>query len=168
MSNPIKEFLEMEKEAGIAQWWEKQPELLQRGAIAAGTFVAATAANEAYGAIKDAITRARGFKALMAHNPELAKQDRLKVQKLYNTLHTVSPDLAQDPLVANSWVNRMMYQEEYIDPKTLSDLAKAQGDMTRGRQLPDFPAAMMYMAGTDRVGTHPATILNPGVGNVRT
>lgn len=148
MSNPIKEFLQMEKVAAAPGWAsaakaEKElnvmsgkmnwGDLARRGAIAAGTFAVATGANEAYSAIKDAIGRSRGFKALMAHNPALAKQDAAKVHGIYNTLYQVSPDLARDPLVANSWVNRMMYQDEYVDPKTMSDLATAQDKMTSAR-----------------------------------
>jgi hypothetical protein len=68
---------------------------------------------------------------MVKHNPQLAKKNKKEVQTLYTTLHNISPDLAKDPVVANSWVNRMMYTDSYVDPKTISDLTSAQSKMQR-------------------------------------
>lgn len=130
MKDPVSEFLEIEKEADLSGVGG----FLGQMGIAAGTVAAGAVMNEVYHGIRNAIGRAQGFKRMMEHNPALMKQDRAKVQQIYNTLYTVSPDLAKDPLVSNSWVNRMMYQDEYIDPKTMSDLASAQKSMAEARR----------------------------------
>jgi len=127
MSDPVTEFLELEKRGGALGQFGGQL------ALATGTIAAGALANEVYRGIKNAVGRSRGFRQMMEYNPELAKEDRAKVQMIFNTLHNVSPDLAKDPLVANSWVKRMMYQDEYIDPKTMSDLATAQQRMGQSR-----------------------------------
>ena len=137
MGNPVDDFLEMEKRG--ANWGDA----FARVGATAATVGAGIVANEVYGAVKGAISKSRGFKAMMNYNPKLQKQDRAKVQAIYNTLHNASPDLARDPLVANSWVNRMMYQDEYIDPKTMSDLTSAQKNISQARKMPDFAQAML-------------------------
>lgn len=122
MRDPVTEFLDFEKQAG---WGE----FAGQAAVTAGLIGVGHVADEVYSRISNSIGKAQGFKRMLEHNPELAKEDRVKVQTLYNTLHNVSPSLARDPLVANSWVKRMMYQDEYVDPKTLSDLATAEQRM---------------------------------------
>lgn len=122
MSNPVTEFLNFEKQAG---WGE----FAGQAAVTAGLIGVGHIADEVYSRVNSAVGRAHGFKLMMEYNPELAKEDRNKIQTLYNTLHNVSPSLARDPLVANSWVKRMMYQDEYVDPKILSDLATAEQRM---------------------------------------
>ena len=125
MSNPVTEFLNFEKHGADPRW----AEFAGQAAITAGLIGAGHVADDVYGLIRNAIGKSRGFKGMMEYNPELAKEDRVKVQTLYNTLHHVSPSLARDPVVANSWVKRMMYQDEYVDPKILSDLATAEQRM---------------------------------------
>lgn len=138
MKNPVDEFLELDKNA--ASWGEFGGQL----ALGAGVAAVGALANEVYRGVSNAVGRSRGFKSMMAYNPSLEKEDRVRVQNLYNTLHNVSPDLARDPLVANSWVKRMMYQDEYVDPRTMSDLAAAQQRIgqSRGYGL-DFQSAGM-------------------------
>jgi len=137
MTDPLTEFLEHEgvtKEAGLAQTWERLPSLARAAIGTAGVFAAGRVADEAYSAAKDAIGKSIGFRRVMKYNPALEKMDRSKVKTIFNTLHNVSPDLAGDPIVANPWINRMTYQEDYVDPRTLSDLATAQERMRKKDQ----------------------------------
>lgn len=141
MSDPIKDYLaeyghgpirdEMEKEAGFGKWYSKQAPITRRVIEGAGMFVAGQLGSMAYEGIRGAVQKSHGFRSMIKHNPSLAKHDRKKVQAIYNTLHNVSPDLAKDPVVSSSWVNRMMYQDEYVDPRTMSDLATAQQRMSQ-------------------------------------
>lgn len=131
MSNPVTEFLELEKQGDWRQFGGQM-------ALAAGTVAAGALMNEAVSAVRGAVRKSHNFKAMMAHNPGLEKEDRARVQGLFNTLHNVSPDLAADPVVANSWVKRMMYQDEYVDPRMLSDLATAQNRMRPDTKGLDF------------------------------
>lgn len=143
MGDPITEFLEMDKQAGTFG------DFAIRAAATGATIGAGLLANEAYDAVKSSVSRSRGFKHMLDYNPALKKQDRKKVHAIYNTLHNVSPDLAKDPLVANSWVKRMMYQDEYVDPKTMSDLATAQSRMGFGRKAPDFAGMVSQIGAAD-------------------
>lgn len=141
MRDPVEEFLEIEKQAAIDPRWGQFGGQL---ALAAGTMAAGSLVGEVYRGVRNAITRSTNFKRMMAYNPALEKEDRTRVQTIFNTLHNVSPDLAKDPLVANSWVKRMMYQDEYVDPKTLSDLATAQQRMVQaGEQSFGLSPAIM-------------------------
>jgi hypothetical protein len=174
MSDPIKDYLaeyghgpvrdEMEKEAGFGQWYGKQAPITRRLMEGAGLFVAGQLAAEAYGGIRGAVQKAHGFKSMIKHNPSLAKHDRKKVQAIYNTLHNVSPDLAKDPVVSSSWVNRMMYQDEYVDPRTMSDLATAQQRMSQSRQSFDpykFSRVMSDAKGDPNLFMDPASVPKP-------
>ena len=167
MSNPVEEFLQLEKKGS----WQ---DVAGRAGAAGATIAAGLLANEAYSAIKGAIGRSRGFKAMMNYNPKLEKQDRTRVQTIYNTLYNASPDLAKDPLVANSWVNRMMYQEEYVDPKTMSDLTASQKNIAQAAARgPDFVKMFQdaNLAGTSRSGGGMSPTFNinmpPRAGRVR-
>ena len=145
--NPVTDYLEeygrgpmrdeLEKQAGFGDWYRKQAPVTRRVIEGAGLFVAGQLASEAYGGIRGAVQKAHGFRSMLKHNPALEKHDRKKVHAIYSTLHNVSPDLAKDPVVASSWVNRMMYQDEYVDPRTMSDLATAQQRMSQSRQAFD-------------------------------
>ncbi|MHA2333750.1 MAG: hypothetical protein ACXAEU_17120 [Candidatus Hodarchaeales archaeon] len=139
MANPIEEYLQeysedKEKTAGVLPkpgWFGRQSEGTKQVLIAGGLFAGSTLAAEAYEGIRNAVTKATGYKRMVKHNPQLAKKDKKEVQTLYTTLHNISPDLAKDPVVANSWVNRMMYTDSYVDPKTISDLTSAQSKMQK-------------------------------------
>lgn len=120
MRDPVTEFLNFEKQA--SGWGEFGTQV----GIAAGLAVGSKVVEDVYHRVSGAIDRSNNFKNMMEFNPELKKEDRTKVQAIFNTLHNASPSLARDPLVANSWVKRMMYQDEYIDPRTLSDLAATE------------------------------------------
>lgn len=128
MGNPVTEFLEIEKKGSWGQF-------AKQVGLAAGTVAGTALAAEVYQGIRGAVSRSQGFKRMMAYNPELEKEDRNKVQTIFNTLNNVAPDLARDPLVASSWVKQMMYQQEYVDPRVLSDLATAQSRMGQSKGM---------------------------------
>jgi hypothetical protein len=147
--NPVQEFLaeeRLQKEA--ADWSGFGREL----AVGVGVPLAMLGASEAYGAIKRHIGRERGFKSMLAYNPELAKEPAAKVRAMYNSLHNASPTMAQDPVVASSWVRRTMYHDDYIDPRTISDIAGAERSMRQPGLLEQMPVAqitssLMHSAG---------------------
>jgi len=136
MSNPINDFLadeDLEKRA--AGWGSFGREM----AVSVAAPVALLGMTEAYRAIKNHIGRERGFKGMLAYNPELTREPAERVRTLFNTLHNASPTLAQDPVVASSWVKRTMYQDEYIDPRTMADIAGAEDKMRRPTILEQLP-----------------------------
>ncbi len=149
--NPVEEFLEydrtgMEKTAQAPVSWATRHPLAATAITGVATPLALMAAHEGYQEVKGMIGRARGFKRMMDYNPGLKKLPATKTKAMFNTLHNAAPDLAKDPVVASSWVNRMALQDEYVDPRTLADLGSAQQKVQRpGLDLPvgQITAGMM-------------------------
>lgn len=71
----------------------------------------ATMAVQGIGAVISKMTeasrKAQAFKSMMDENPHLARHDATDVQRYFNTLHRLNPELAGDPTVAASFVNNM-------------------------------------------------------------
>jgi len=138
--NPVDQFLANEgheKSAGFESFMKGTYGPLAAGlgtAIVAP--IALAAAQDGYNQVKGMINKSRNFKAMLEYNPSIKKLPDQKVKALFGTLHNVAPDLARDPVVASSWVTRMYDKDEYVDPKTISDLAAAQSRMPRGTELP--------------------------------
>lgn len=150
--NPVVEFLVsegLEKEAGLGSWMKANPAAASAVTLV-GAPLALMAAQEGFHEVKGLINRSRGFKRMMTYNPKLKQMPATKVKALYGTLHNVAPDLAKDPVVASSWVNRMAYHDEYVDPKTLSDLGAAQQRI--GRQGLEFPIGQVTAGLANQIG----------------
>ncbi len=124
MSNPLKDFLEMKQAAqlsfpgmgsGLGQVARNVGRNIGNeaqkatGAAVAGLGVAAAGA--AVHKIYDALTKRRDFRAMLEHNPHLAEaqaQDPKRFNQLYSTLRTMNPEFAKDPIVAGSYMDRMV------------------------------------------------------------
>lgn len=151
--NPIEEYLVdqgMVKEALNPGAWTPGQQLAATAITGVATPLALMAAHEGYQEVKGMVGRARGYRKMMDFNPKLKKMDGKKTKALFNTLHNAAPDLARDPVVASSWVNRMAYQDEYVDPRTLADLGSAQQRIGRkGIELPigQITSGMMTQVG---------------------
>lgn len=137
--NPIEAFLTHDESLGV----EKTAVDWRSAAVTAGIGVAAPlaamAVHEGYQEVRGMVGRARGFKRMMEHNPGLKKLPANKTRAMFNTLHNAAPDLAKDPVVASSWVNRMALHDDYVDPRTMADLGSAQQKIQRPGL--DFPTA---------------------------
>lgn len=72
--------------------------------------VTATAAGASalYDKMTAASRKAQAFKTMVAENPHLQDRDPVLVQRYFNTLHNLNPQLAHDPTVAASFVNNMV------------------------------------------------------------
>jgi len=161
--NPIDRFLsnEPEEQVKTAGFWGSLGKFVEKnqGVTAAALTVAAPAVvlgvQHGLGQLKQVVDRSRGFKAMMASGgQELQDMPAARAKSLYNTLHVVAPTLAQDPNIAKSWVKRMAYQEEYVDPKTLSDLATAESRLAKGLE---YPGAQVGLALGQQVGAYDFT-----------
>lgn len=62
------------------------------------------AAGKGYKALKERFTKPKDYKAMLEANPSLRKEPAKKVQMLYNSLRTMAPTMAKDPLIAGSFV----------------------------------------------------------------
>lgn len=83
------------------------------GAIAgAGTLsLAALGVHKLY----DAATKTRDFKSMLEYAPDVAEmhaENPQKVNQMFSTLRTFNPDFTRDPVVASSYVRRMVGEAE--------------------------------------------------------
>lgn len=143
MANPVSEFL---KEAGFwdnlkAGWrgakagglggaiGEKMPAALVAGGIAG----VGLGLSKGFDFIMDRVTKARDYKAMIQSTPDLHHFDASHTQMMYNSLRSLAPTLAKDPLVAGSFVRDMLrLSPEHgpaIPPATAKMLVDAQGRM---------------------------------------
>ncbi len=116
MSNPIDEFLEMKKEAGF---WDAAKRVasssfgkkFQEGAgLAAGSALVGGGALAVH-KIRNSISRKNDFKRMMKTDPELRGLQGEKPQffnQAYNSLRRMNPTFGKDPLVAGSYMRKMM------------------------------------------------------------
>lgn len=86
-------------------------------AAAALPLVAATGAGASalYQHMTAASRKAQAFKSMLDQNPQLNTHNQATVQKYYNTLHHVNPQLAADPTIAASYVMNLLNTS---DPET--------------------------------------------------
>ena len=110
--------------------------LLLAGGGAAALAGGITLGENLHNRVSRDMSKRRGFQRLMEHSPQLVKQDPRHVAELYEALHTHAPSLAKNPLTASSFIKtRLQYKDEGLQPmdiKTLTEIAKNQGDKGRG------------------------------------
>jgi len=80
----------------------------------------ATLAAQGIGAViskmTEATRKADAYKTMMAQNPHLHDRNAEDVQRYFNTLHRLNPELANDPTVAASFVNNMATMNNPTNP----------------------------------------------------
>jgi len=157
MSNPVEEFL---KTAGI--WGNFMKGLRGEGASgfsgALGsqvpTGVAAAAVTgvgmgiaKGFEKIHDRLTKARDYKSMLQATPDLRHFDASHTQMMYNSLRSLAPTLARDPLVAGSFVrDALRLSPEHgpaIPPATAKMLVETQAKL----QGPSLARQMAEAAG---------------------
>lgn len=65
-------------------------------------------ATHLYDKMTEASRKAQAFKGMLSENPHLQAHDQVVVQRYFNTLHNLNPQLANDPTVAASFVNNLV------------------------------------------------------------
>jgi len=95
------------------------------GEAAATAAVAASVvgAKKGYEALREKIEKPRLYKNMLELNPQLKNVDQNRVTNMFNTVYNLNRDMAKDPIVAGSFVDRGVSQAEglsslYIDPAT--------------------------------------------------
>lgn len=115
--NPVEEFLGVkEKTANMfSQTLSKIPEHATSAAAGAAAGAAVGLAGAGLGAavskIIDAATKGHDFRQMMQSNEDLHPHyasDPKKFNLMFNTLRTMNPQFSKDPLVAGSFMRRMI------------------------------------------------------------
>lgn len=102
------------------------------GLTSVGTAAATGALSHGYSALKDAVMRNHGYKAMLATHGEdlLAEVPPAESQRLYNTLYRLNPEFAGDPTVAANFI-RTTHEQERLDlnqVKALVDARRSSSD----------------------------------------
>jgi len=111
--NPVEEFLE--KKASFGEAMSSLPKHFGRaavGAAAAGAVgLAGAGLGAAIGGILDAATKGHDFRQMLHHNEDLHEHyeaDPTRFNLMFSTLRSMNPQFSKDPLVAGSFMRRMI------------------------------------------------------------
>ena len=115
MKNPVEEFVEMSKKANfLTDAAKKFPQHMAHaatGAAAGAVGLMGAGLGAAVSGILDAATKGRDFRHMMEANEDLQmhhEQDPQRFNLMFNTLRNVNPEFSKDPLVAGSFMRRMI------------------------------------------------------------
>jgi hypothetical protein len=160
MSDPVSEFLELEKTGQIPAPTGFMGNVGRQVAgnlsnvgtqVAAGVITAGVlwGGAKAIQAATQAVNRSRGYKAMLKLNPDLGERDQESVKGTYNMMYHAAPSLAMNPYVAGGFIRRTEHATKYVDPKMISDLASAEASIQKSRWggFPDPMQMGMDMAG---------------------
>lgn len=110
------------------------PHALATAAVMGTVGLANDAISDTISGVKSSISRYRNFNKMLDKHPNLkSHSNRTLVQDAFNTLHTLNPTYASDPLVSGSYVKRVI-DSEGVDMNMLGALAtsnKAINDASR-------------------------------------
>lgn len=89
--------------------------------------------------IANARNKAKAYKNLLDENPDLQEYSSRDTQRLYNTLHRTAPELAEDPIVAGTWIRQQFSSHMPDAPfggviKGVQDAASIRRDMMQSRR----------------------------------
>jgi hypothetical protein len=121
---------------------------LLEGAAGAAVSATGTMLEKGFTSISNRIRKPRAFKEMVDANPSLKKMDQKRVQQTFNTLYTLNPQLARDPLTAGSFVNSTVHRADvggsttpHIDLRTATELQRGGADRKGGGMFEAFRTA---------------------------
>ena len=101
--------------------------------VAAGLTAAGSGISSGFGALMDRVQKPKAYKGMVEAAPGLRKRDQKKVQLAFNSLYSLNPTLAKDPLTASSFVERSLTRSDagdsagaYVDVQTAKDLLRSR------------------------------------------
>lgn len=167
MATPLDEFLKI-KQAGFGDAfraaWRGGDAVGLGGALGAhlpaalvGAGVAGAGGLIAHGfeAIRDRLTKARDYKSMLQATPDLKHFDASHTQMMYNSLRSLAPSLASDPLVAGSFVrDALRLSPEHgpaIPPATAKMLVDTQAKLDHPGLMGSMVEAMGKASPTQRI-----------------
>lgn len=106
------DFMKMRKAAGM---WDAMkgalPTAMAHGVAGAGVAAGIAGAGVAAGKIYNAITKSHDFKSMLENNQDLQEHyqnDPKRFNLMFTTLRTMNPAFSRDPLVAGTYMRRMV------------------------------------------------------------
>lgn len=118
--------------------------IVEIGAVAVPlATLAASGISAAMQKMTEASRKAEAYKRMMQENPHLHDRDAVVVQRYFNTLHGLNPELASDPTVAASFVNNMAAMNNPMMPhQSIWGEARQLAGMKRPEKGPGFGAQL--------------------------
>ena len=158
MPNPVEEFLQMKKEGG---WWsnvwgafkkgvgggaeavplnQSIPELagkaLPMALMGAALTAGGVGVTKGVGALRERFSKARDYQNMLEAHPALREHEAGDVQALYNSLRSMSPTMAKDPIIAGSFVRESLGRRPEegvaVSPATAKMLADTERSLSSG------------------------------------
>jgi len=118
------------------------------GSVAAGAVAGVgLGLAKGFGMLHERLTKTRDFKAMLQANPALHEYDAGHTQMVYNSLRSLAPSLAKDPLVAGSFVHGMLNHPGASGPMIPPATAKMLVDTQRNMEGRSMMQQMMEAAG---------------------
>ena len=145
MKNPIEEFLE-EKKANFGGLLREEakniPSMAARGlvhgGVAAGLAAGASLVAGAASKMLDAATKARDFKAMLEHNPDLADyhaENPRMFNQMFSSLRTMNPTFSKDPLVAGTYMRNMWMSPQSAGGTLTNAYSMRNGESSGGHPV---------------------------------
>jgi len=152
--NPVEEFLGVASDEKTAGWIGdaftslgrglalKSPhaghnvanvagKVLTTGAVASGIAAGAHAVDKGLDAAIAKYQKPRQFAAMMDAHPTLKEAPKGQVAAYFNALHTMSPTVAAEPLLAGSFVRNMMQREVEGGPAVPLETTKMMSEINK-------------------------------------
>jgi hypothetical protein len=123
MSNPVDEYLKKYAAEGFG---EMAKSVGQRAALLAGAIGLASAGTQVY----RAITKKQDYNAMLEAHPDLAErrdQDPATFNRFYNALRSLNPQFAAEPVVAGTYMRRMLEAPEAAGGTLVESLQSSKG-----------------------------------------
>jgi hypothetical protein len=102
-------------------------------AAAAGITAGGVGIQKGFTALRSKIEKPKLFKSMLESSPGLKKMDQKKVHLTFNTIYNMNREMAKDPLVAGSFVERSVAQADisdsagvYVDPNTAKTMLESR------------------------------------------
>ena len=149
---------ELDRQVKIASFLQNNPIAGAAVAGAAGVGGAALAsfladaADSGLRSLKDSVTKAQDYKAMLGANPQLKDYDQKKVHRAFHVMRKLMPDLSKDPVIAGEWVKQLAMREAY-GTDTLKSMMDAQGSFSKNQPRADSQLAAI-MSGAVGAGAN--------------
>lgn len=114
-----------------------------------GTMVS-RAIDRAYVGLTEGKDKAKNFSKMLQSSPELGKENATKVQRAYNSLYRWNPEMARDPLVAASFVQRSI---DYgaVTTEEVERMVKTRMNLGKSREQESLLGGLAPVSGSEEV-----------------
>jgi len=100
-----------------------------------GAGIAYHLAGDLYDSLRRGLTKGRNYKNMLSENPDLKRQDGMKVRRAFEVLHNFNPEFSGNPVVAGSFVRDQVQLNELGNISMLSSLVSSHKSLADTKSL---------------------------------